>query len=219
MSGVPQGSVLGPFLFVVFINDLNDEFKVVSKMYADDTKLISTVEDSNKAQMLQEDLERAREWSKKWLLKFNTSKCMVMHYGSSNKLHRYQMTGEELSNTCKEKELGVVFSSDLKCKNHVFTCESKANSMLGMIRKTFSSLDSKLLRTLYISFVRPLIEFAVPVWCPSLKGDIETLERIQHRVTRLVKSLRKLPYEERLKRLKLTTLEERRRRGVKIQLF
>ena len=102
---------------------------------------------------------------------------------------------------------------------HITLCESKANAMLGMIRKTFATIDSKILRTLYVSFVRPLIEFAAPVWSPSLKGDIDKLEKIQHRATRMVAKLRKLPYEERLRRLDLTTLEKRRERGDAIQLF
>jgi hypothetical protein len=106
------------------------------------------------------------------------------------------MNGIELKETERERDLGVIFSSDLKWKNHVMVCESKANAMLGMIRKTFATIDSRLLRTLYVSFVRPLIEFAAPVWSPSLKG-----------------------YEERLKRLDLTTLEKRRERGDAIQLF
>jgi ribonucleases P/MRP protein subunit RPP40 len=110
-------------------------------------------------------------------------------------------------------------TSDLKGKNHVIACESKANSMLGMIKKTFGSIDIKLLRTLYLVFVRPLIEFAVPVWSPSFKGDISCIERIQRRATRLVKKLRKRPYDERLSLLNLTTLENRRQRGDMIQLY
>ncbi len=107
----------------------------------------------------------------------------------------------------------------MKWKNHVTVCESKAYAMLGMIKRTFATLDTNLLRTLYITFVRLLIEFAAPVWSPSLKSDVDTIERIQLRATRMVKSLRKLPYEERLRRLEITTLEKRRKRGDLIQLY
>ena len=89
-------------------------------------------------------------------------------------------------------------SRTIKWKNQVTARESKANAMLGIIKKTFASLNCALLKTLYTTYVLPLVEFAVPVWNLSLKGDIETLETIQQRATRLVKSLRKLPYEERL---------------------
>lgn len=91
-----------------------------------------------------------------------------------------------------ERDLGVVFSSDLKWRQQVTTCISKANAMLGMIRNTFIKLDIKMLRTLYTVYVRPLVEFAAPVWNPQLKGDIVQLEKVQHRVTRLIPSLWKL---------------------------
>ena len=91
--------------------------------------------------------------------------------------------------------------------------------MLSLLRNTFVCLDMKLVRTLFTVYVRPLIEFAVPVWCPYLKGDINKLEKIQHRVTRLIPSLKRLPYNERLKRMGLTTLEARRKRGDLIQVF
>jgi hypothetical protein len=219
LSGVPQGSVLGPFLFVIFINDLQDVLKVVSKMYADDTKLISKLSSPNSWMELQRDLDNACEWSNKWLLEFNVSKCLVMHYGANNQRAKYVMNGLELKETVCERDLGVIFSTDLKWKNHVTVCESKANQMLGMVKRTFASMDLRLLRTLYVTFVRPLIEFAAPVWSPSLKGDKDTIERIQHRATRMVKKLRILPYDERLRKLGIVTLEQRRKRGDLIQVF
>ena len=115
--------------------------------------------------------------------------------------------------------MGVIFSADLKWKNHVTVCESKANQMLGMVKITFASMDLRLLRTLYVAFVRPLIEFAAPVWSPSLKGDKDTIEKIQRRATRTVKKLRKFPYDERLRKLGIETLEQRRKRGDLIQVF
>jgi ribonuclease P/MRP protein subunit RPP40 len=115
--------------------------------------------------------------------------------------------------------LGVIFSADLKWKNHVTVCESKANQMLGMVKRTFASMDLRLLRTLYVAFVRPLIEFAAPVWSLSLKGDKDTIEKIQRRATRTVKKLRKFPYDERLRKLGIETLEQRRKRGDLIQVF
>ena len=80
-------------------------------------------------------------------------------------------------------------------------------------QKTFVSFDVKLVRSLYASYIRPLVEFSVPIWCPDLKGDINSLEKVQHRVTRLVPGFRKLAYAERFKRLGITALEQRRKRG------
>ena len=91
LSGVPQGSVLGPFLFVIFINDLVEGMKNSVKLYADDTKVMSKVSNLNESQLLQKDLQDAYEWSKKWLLDFNLLKCVVMHYGANNPCFTYEM--------------------------------------------------------------------------------------------------------------------------------
>jgi hypothetical protein len=111
LSGVPQGSVLGPFLFVIYINDMQDILRAVSNMYADDTKLASIMTNSNSYQLLQQDLDNACEWSKTWLLEFNESKCLVMHYGNDNQRAKYHMNGIELKETDKERDLGVIFSA------------------------------------------------------------------------------------------------------------
>ena len=118
-----------------------------------------------------------------------------------------------------ERDLGITFSTNLKWKNQVITSANKANSMLGRIKKSFASFDSKLLRSLYVTFVRPFLEFAVPVWSPALKGDCDVIERVQHRATKLVSSIRNISYEKRLKSLNLTTLVERRNRGDMIQIY
>ncbi len=124
ISGVPQGSVIGPFLFVVFINDLTDCFRAISKLYADDTKLLSKLESSNSSEYLQEDLDRACVWATKWLLGFNVDKCITIHYGVNNPGVKYFMNQVELKESSSERDLGVIFSSDLKWKNHVnhFNC-------------------------------------------------------------------------------------------------
>ena len=188
-------------------------------MYADDTKLISCLDKEDKSASLQTDLNQAYAWSQRWLLAFNVSKCMVIHYGPVKNKAKYFINGLELGESPCERDLGVIFSSDLKWKNQITARESKANAMLGMLKKTFATFNCTLLRTVYVAFVRPLLEFAVPVWCPYLKGDIDALERVQHRATRLVKSLRKLPYTLRLERLQLTTLATRRERGDMIQIY
>ena len=219
LSGVPQGSVLGPLLFVLFINDLPEIITNCVKLYADDTKIISSVANDNEKMLLQLDLNRAYEWSKTWLLEFNLMKCLVMHFGSNNSHHVLKIASRDLVITSSERDLGVIFTSDLKWKQQVIACAAKANSILGLIRKIFVNFDLKIVKLLYTVYVRPLIEFAVPVWNPSLKGDTDVLERIQHRVTRLVPQLRKISYNDRLKYLDLSSLKERRTRGDLIQVF
>ena len=105
------------------------------KLYADDTKLLSRVNDLNCQISLQNDLDKAYEWSKTWLVEFNLIKCLVMHYGSNNPNFKYRINNHELAVTSSERDLGVIFSPDLKWKQQVTTCVSKANSMLGLIKK------------------------------------------------------------------------------------
>jgi hypothetical protein len=144
---------------------------------------------------------------------------MVMHYGHNNKKSPLFIDGQQLKTTESERDLGVIFSNNLKWRNQIITCVGKANQILGMIRKCFVHMDVKLLRSLYVTFVRPLLEFAIPVWSPIQKGDIDLLESVQHRATRIIPSLKKISYENRLKALDLTTLSERRQRGDMIQLY
>ena len=218
-SGVPRGSVIAPFFFVLFINDLPRELVNVSKLYADDTKMFSQMVSKLSAAKLQVDLDSAFNWTQDWLLLFNTSKCVVMHYGQNNKKFPYFINGKQLVVSESERDLGVIFNSNLKWKNQVITASNKANQMLGRIRKSFARFDRKLFRSLYLTFVRPLLEFAVPVWSPKLKSDCDSIERIQHRATKMVASIRNQPYESRLKSLDLTTLVERRKRGDLIQMY
>jgi hypothetical protein len=218
-SGVPQGSVIGPFLFVIYINDLPTNLTNVSKLYADDTKILSNITSDECVLNLQSDLNRAFKWTQDWLLKFNTSKCVVMHYGHNNKKIPLYIDGKQLNESEAEKDLGVIFCTNLKWKNQVIASTSKANQMLGRIKKSFARFDCKLLKSLYLTFIRPLLEFAVPVWSPIQKADFDIMERVQHRATKLISSIRNLNYESRLEALGLTTLVERRKRGDMIQLY
>ena len=225
-SGVPQGSVLGPILFLIFINDL--PLGVISpvSLFADDSKVFSRiVSEKNKVkakktgnypngnEVLQKDLESIREWAKRWKMEFNVDKCKIMHIGRSNPQHTYNMDGAELAKTVKEKDLGVLVESNLEFEQHIKNIVGRANRMLGLIRIGFTCLDQEVFMNLYPVLVRPLLEYCVQVWSPYKRKHVNLIERVQRRATKLVPSLRDLPYEERLLRLKLTTLEERRARG------
>ena len=214
-----SGSVIAALLFVIYINDLPKELTNVSKLYADDTKILTQVSSNLCVAKLQADLDNAFKWTQKWLLSFNISKCIVMHYGNNNNKSPYLINGKKLTISDTERDLGVIFNTNLKWKNQVITATNKANQMLGRIKKSFAKFDRKLLRSLYLTFIRPLLEFAVPVWSPYLKSDSDNIERIQHRATKLVSSIRHLSYEKRLIALNLTTLSERRKRGDLIQMY
>ena len=138
-SGVPQGSVLGPLLFVIFINDLPESIVSHSKLYADDNKLFS--DDPN---ILQSDLDRLAEWNEKWSMKLNLKKCKVMHLGSNNKKFRYTLQDRStasihiLEETTEERDLGIIISNNGKWHAQSSKAAAKANSILGRLLKTFT---------------------------------------------------------------------------------
>ena len=224
VSGVPQGSVLGPILFVLYINDLPDTVKNYLKLFADDTKLFSQIDNANDCQLVQQDIDTLENWSEKWLLSFHPQKCKVMRLGKGHPAFTYQMTDREgqkinLTETECEKDLGINIDNKLKFNLHIQKTIAKANQTLGMIRRTFQYLSAKTLITLYKSRVRPIIEYGNTVWQPYLKKDITAVENIQRRATKMLPGLANLPYEERLKQLKLPSLQYRRKRGDMIETW
>nr|XP_047141038.1 uncharacterized protein LOC105848124 [Hydra vulgaris] len=217
-SGVPQGSVLGPLLFVIFINDLCRGIIKDTKLYADDTKVISINHCYDDNKILQEDINRLVKWSEDWLITFNESKCKVMYIGKKNPRYEYKLNNSVLTETMIENDLGIFISNNLEWKYHVNSAIGKANRKLGMIKNSFEYLDELSLKLLYKSLVRPHLEYGATVWSPFWKKDIDNLEIVQHRATR-IESLRGKSYEERLKILELPTLFDRRRRGDLIQMY
>jgi hypothetical protein len=219
LSGVPQGSVLGPILFVIYINDLPNICENQAKMYADDTKILADVTLSNGASTLQNDINNVVNWSKEWLIKLNSEKCFVMHFGKQNSKVKYFLENREIQTTVLEKDLGIWLSSDLKWKVQCEKASQKANNMLGILKRTFINRNPLLWKNLYTTYIRPNMEYAITVWNPSCKKDIQTLEKIQRRSTRVAHCLKDLNYEERCAHLNLQKLTERRIRGDMIQKF
>ena len=152
-------------------------------------------------------------------MEFNVEKCKIMHLGHNNPKNTYTMDGKELSETTKEKDLGILIDCKLDFGCHIKEIVGRANRMIGMIRASFACLNKKMFLNLYMALIRPLLEYCVQVWSPHLQKYIKLIEGVQRRATRLVPELRELPYEERLKKLKLTTLEERRVRGDMIETY
>ena len=213
MSGIPQGSVLGPSLFVIFINDLPDVVDSLCKLFADDVKVFQRVNIRRENHALQNDLEGLISWSSKWQLPFNTDKCECLNIGKNNPYVKYKMGGNELKQARFEKDLGVIIDRDLKFREQAATAIKKANSTLGIIKKAFACLDEVSLPLLYKSLVRPHLEYGNVIWGPFNKEDIISVEKIQRRATKMVKSMSHLDYGERLKNLNLPSLQHRRRRG------
>ena len=219
LSGVPKGSVLGPILFLIYINDLDDSITSNVLKFADDTKLFRKVNTDGDKQHLQNDLDRLVKWSEKWQMLFNFGKCKCLHTGHRNLNVNYKMGDTVLGTTVKEKDLGVTISADMKVSEQCGIAASKGNQILGLIRRNITYKGKKLIIPLYKAIVRPHLEYCIQAWRPYRKKDIDTLERIQRRATKMIPELRDLSYEERLKECGLTTLETRRLRGDQIEVF
>ena len=219
LSGVPQGSVLGPILFLIYINDLDDSITSNVLKFADDTKLFRKVNTDGDKQHLQSDLDRLVKWSEKWQMLFNFGKCKCLHTGHRNLNVNYKMGDTVLGTTVKEKDLGVTISADMKVSEQCGIAASKGNQILGLIRRNITYKGKKLIKPLYKAIVRPHLEYCIQAWRPYRKKDIDALERIQRRATKMIPELRDLSYEERLKECGLTTLETRRLRGDQIEVF
>lgn len=216
-----QGSVLGPIMFVVYVNDMVEGIESYTSLFADDAKIMKRIEDAKSCEELQEDLNKIHKWSQDWEMKFNAGKCKVLEMGKSNRRPsgNYSMGGEVLQKAPEEKDLGVTIQDSLSPEKHINRITGTAYRMVINIRMAFHYMDEVMVKKLIESIIRPQLEYAAVVWAPHKKKHIKKLERIQRAATKMTPSLTDLSYEERLERLGLATLEERRRRGDLITLY
>lgn len=218
-SGVPQGSVLGPLMFALYINELPSLVSSQILMFADDIKLYRCIRSAEDCHILQNDINILLDWSKHWMLSFNVSKCMVLHIGSSPYIGNYALEGIQLELLDNLRDLGIQIDSKLKFHIHTDVVVRKAYRVLGLIRKSFECKDADVMLKLYKTLVRPIIEYNNILWGPFYSLDNQKIERIQRKATRVIPSIRHLPYHDRLGHLNLPSLQHRRRRGDLIYLY
>ena len=220
-SGIPQGSVLGPLLFIIFINDLPDVVDSTVYLFADDTKIFNLIKSKEDKLTLQKDLDKLSQWTNKWLLKLHPEKCKCMNIGRINPdpEFKYTLCGKELQAVDEEKDIGVYIDRKLSFDHHISEKVKKANSMFAVLRRSFNHLDENIFAPLYKSLVRTHLEYASSVWAPFKMKHIEMLEKVQRRATRQLPGLANLSYQDRLKKLKLPSLVYRRYRGDMIEVF
>ena len=187
-SGVPQGTVLGPLLFLVYINDMPEKISSTTRLLADDSLVYRIIESKEDQTLLQEDLDKLQEWERDWLMQFNTDKCEVIRI--TNKLnpliHDCHIHGTKLQTVKNAKYLGLTISSDISWNTRVDITAKKATTGLNFLKRNLHSFPSTVKEKCYKSLVRPIID-RYCVWDPHSKCNIDKLEMVQRRAARFVK--------------------------------
>ena len=188
-SGVPQGSVLGPSLFLVFINDIIDDVSSPIRLFADDSIIYRNINSAADHQILQSDVFKLFDWSTRWQMSFNVQKCYVISITrkttkKSNFI--YKMSGQTLPVVPSSKYLGITVSEKLKWSEHIKDITSGARKVLGLLERNLSQCPQKVKQSAYFALVRPKLEYSSPAWNPYIDKDVNNLEKVQRRAARFV---------------------------------
>ena len=217
-SGTPQGGVLSGILFALFVDDLPEVIQHAQVfLYADDVKLLMSVNSSEEALDLQTDLSAQARWCDTWGLPMNPAKCEFIHYSPRNCTNvlnpEYSIMNTPLSRVSEVKDLGITISDNLKFNTHIDKICKNTNSEIGRARRSFHCRKPEFLSDLYMTYIRPRMEYGTQVWNPIHATLIDKLEKVQNRFTRLLPNGKNLSHDERNEILDITTHEDRRRRG------
>ena len=189
VSGVPQGTVLGPLLFSLYMNDISVDIESEIRLFADDCVCYREIKNEEDTLKLQRDIDRLGSWARKWGMRFQPVKCNMMQLTNkrSSKIQaNYTTEGTVLENVESIKYLGVTITNDLKWNTHISNVCTKANRTLGFLRRNLYSCPPDVKEAAYKGLVRPVLEYGSSVWDPHTHGLQEELEKVQNRKTRFV---------------------------------
>ena len=221
ISGVPQGTVLGPLLFLIYINDLEAELKKsILRIFADDSKVVKKIINQDDHEELQGELNIAMKWAESNNMELNKKKFQLMQYGKDEQLKIPYETGlEQLKSENDIKDLGVYLSCNLQWEKQIVEAIKTARKFLGWILRTFKSRNPEVMLFLYKSYVLPRLEYGSLLWSPYQQKNIVKIEAIQRKITSLIDELKCYNYHQRLRKLKLFSLQRRRERFAAIYMY
>ena len=237
LSGVPQGTVLGPLLFLIFVNDMSKAVKhSVLRLFADDSRLLKAIDNLADQSLLQEDLESIIDWSLRNNMALHPDKFqlithepylnnhtvnMFSHLPFANEYDEivYTAIGTSFSPSKLVTDLGITITPDFNFSAHISKISIKAGLKVSWILSAFQSRSAFVLMTLYKSLVRSLIEYCCPLWSPQTIHEIESLEAVQRRLTSKIYNLKDMDYWSRLQSLNLMSLQRRRERYILLYLW
>ena len=187
-SGVPQGSVIGPVLFLLYINDINVNIQSKMRLFADDSVIYRDIHCEEDHSILQQDLHTLADWSSTWLMEFNIQKCATLTITRKRKpsTHQYELLDEAIPRVDEYKYLGVIVSKDLRWTAQCQAILHKANKTLGLLRRTLSPCSKEVKTRAYQALVRPQLEYGSEAWNPCHTTVAQRLEKVQRAAARFV---------------------------------
>ena len=222
LSGVPQGSVLGPVLFLIYVNHLPSYIKSKCKLFADDLKIYLSLRSDSVLHLAQDlsgcqrDIDTVMRVAESWGLNFNSSKCAVLRFerryvnwNAVAPLYHYHLDSSDITIADCHKDLGILVDKSLKFHAHIRSIVNKAAGLVNNFLRSTRCRSSEFMLAIYKTHIRPLLEFGSTVWNTGYLGDQRLLESVQRRWTKEITGLAALPYSERLRALELYSVHGR----------